>query len=184
MEGNSTLFDLFRKNAELVSAKVKKIRTLSEAMDYGWSFVNNDSCKEKIIAVPEFSASELDELQRKAPDIKVVQKELSRYNKGISAAITYAEFGIAETGTLVINSKDMDKRLATMIPDVHIAILPESKIVKTSEDLIPQINNILSESSGYLAFVTGASRTADIERVLVVGVHGPLELHILIMEGA
>jgi L-lactate dehydrogenase complex protein LldG len=125
----------------------------------------------------------VDELQRKAAEISIIRKGLSACSDGVSFAITNAEFGIADTGTLVIDSWDMDKRLATMIADVHIAILPEAYIVATSADLIPDLDKLLSESSGYLAFVTGASRTADIERELVIGVHGPLELHILVKKG-
>lgn len=182
MEEKKKLFDLFRKNAELVSAQVRKIRTISEAIDYAAVLVNTDNCREKIIAAPEFTRPELDELQLRSPGSKLIQTDISTYTRGISVAVTTAEFGIAETGTLVIDSKNMDRRLSTMIADIHVAILSESKIVQTFEDLLPEMNRILSASSGYLAFVTGASRTADIERVLVVGVHGPLELHVLVME--
>jgi L-lactate dehydrogenase complex protein LldG len=184
MEAQGNLYDEFRNKAELVSAKVSKIKSTSEAIDYITDTIKKDMHQSKIIAVPEFTDSQLDQLQVKAPDVQIIQKDLSKYTKGIPFAVTNAEFGIAETGTLVINSKNMDKRLATMIPDIHFAMLLDSKIVATAEDLIPELNKILSESSGYLAFVTGASRTADIERVLVVGVHGPLELHILIIEDA
>ena len=184
MEKNQPLFDLFRKNAELVSAKVEKIRTISEAVDYAADLVKKENTREKIIAAPEFTESQLDELKEKVPEAKIIQTDLSTYTKGILLAVTHAEFGIAETGTLAINSKDVDKGLATMIPDIHVVILSESNIVETAEDLIPELNSILSKKAGYLAFVTGASRTADIERVLVVGVHGPLELHILIREDA
>ncbi len=184
MEECNYLFDRFKKNAELVSAKVRKIKTVSEAIDYSTALINKEKSEHKIIAAPEFTISQLDELQLKAPEAKIIQKDLCKYSNRIPVSITYAEFGIASTGTLVINSKNMDKRLATMIADIHVAILFESKIVEDLDDLIPEMNMILSESSGYLSFVTGASRTADIERVLVVGVHGPLELHILVMEGA
>jgi L-lactate dehydrogenase complex protein LldG len=63
-------------------------------------------------------------------------------------------------------------------------VLPAEKIKPTSEALENKLNNELKgNSASYIAFITGASRTADIERVLAIGVHGPIELHILIMEG-
>jgi L-lactate dehydrogenase complex protein LldG len=182
MAAQDILYDAFKKNAELADARVARIGSFSEAIDCVAKLVKNHSGRSAIIAAPELSDSELNELQHKTPDIKIMRKDLHHYSEGISMAITNAEFGIADTGTLVINSKDMDKRLATMIADVHVAFLPESKIAGTAADLIPDLDLVLSASAGYLAFVTGPSRTADIERVLVVGVHGPLELHILVVK--
>ncbi|MCP4719828.1 MAG: lactate utilization protein [Desulfobacteraceae bacterium] len=182
MGKDNSLLDLFRINAESVSAKVSRISTISDAFDYTTALASKNKATENIIAAPGFTDSQLDELRHKIPKASIIQTGLSSYSKGIRLSITHAEFGIAETGTLVINSREVDKRLATMIPDVHVAVLSESDIVETADDLIPELSKILSESTGYLAFVTGASRTADIERVLVVGVHGPLELHILIQK--
>jgi L-lactate dehydrogenase complex protein LldG len=61
--------------------------------------------------------------------------------------------------------------------------LPASKIEPDAETLEKALDGILkTEPSAYLTFITGASRTADIERVLAIGVHGPQELHIIIMD--
>jgi L-lactate dehydrogenase complex protein LldG len=71
-----------------------------------------------------------------------------------------------------------------MLAAVHIAVLAESCIVPDSAAIADHLNEILRDDSpSYTAFITGASRTADIERVLAIGVHGPQELHILIHKG-
>jgi L-lactate dehydrogenase complex protein LldG len=82
----------------------------------------------------------------------------------------------------VIDSSSEDVRLATMISEVHVAVLPAGRIRKTSYDLEAELRDRFGTAPNYYAFITGASRTADIERVLALGVHGPLELHILVLE--
>jgi len=70
-----------------------------------------------------------------------------------------------------------------MLCETHVAILKESKIRETALSMAEELKELVKESSSYTAFITGASRTADIERVLALGVHGPLELIILLVEG-
>jgi L-lactate dehydrogenase complex protein LldG len=101
---------------------------------------------------------------------------------GIDLGLTMADFGIAETGTLVIDSSSEEVRLATMISEVHVAVLPKNRIREAAFELEEDLRQLMGATPNYTAFITGASRTADIERVLALGVHGPLELHILLLE--
>jgi len=98
--------------------------------------------------------------------------------------VTHVDAGIAETGTLVLRSQSEELRLATMVAEVHIALLPVSVIKATSHDVEPLVRQWMADPPDYTAFITGASRTADIERVLALGVHGPLELHIVFLTEA
>ena len=102
---------------------------------------------------------------------------------GVDIGFSYADIGIAETGTLVLNCPGEELRLATMICECHVCVLPKSKIVKDGFAAEEQLQRFMRKAPNYTAFITGPSRTADIERVLTIGVHGPLELHILMMEG-
>ncbi len=100
----------------------------------------------------------------------------------IHTALTAVDGGIAETGTLVLDSAAEDVRLVTMLADTHVAILPVSRIKPDAAAFAATLDARLKTGKpAYHAFITGASRTADIERVLAIGVHGPRELHILIM---
>ncbi|MCP4114418.1 MAG: lactate utilization protein [Desulfobacteraceae bacterium] len=189
MSGNKELYELFREKAEAVSAKVSTIKTLPEAFLYAADLiVNSDNCdaiKDKTITAPGLGDDDFAKLEEICSEkgIKTIRTGLLDNTSGIDVGVTGADYGIAETGTLVVDSKSEDLRLATMISNIHVAILPESKIRATAFDLTAEMNELLEESAGYMAFITGPSRTADIERILALGVHGPLELHILVQEG-
>lgn len=81
--------------------------------------------------------------------------------------ITRADCGIAETGSTLINHKEEDHRLASLAPPIHVTVLSKANIVASLEDGIAKLGR---ENA---VIITGPSRTADIEGVLVRGVHGP-----------
>jgi L-lactate dehydrogenase complex protein LldG len=95
--------------------------------------------------------------------------------------ITRAQAGIAETGTLVLDSAVERNRLVSLVPPIHIAILDASKIYATLGETLAMLQSS-DEVSPAITFITGPSRTADIELTLTVGVHGPQELHAIIVE--
>jgi len=100
----------------------------------------------------------------------------------IDVGITTAQAAIAETGTLVLDSSRERNRLVSLVPPVHIAIVDASTIFQTLGEalaFIHQDGNI----SPAVTFITGPSRTADIELTLAVGVHGPQELYIIVNDG-
>lgn len=103
---------------------------------------------------------------------------------GAGIGITGVDYAIADTGTLVLLSDGNKPRGASLLPPVHVAIVGESNIVSN----ISQLFNILKQrlDSGEtvttcMTFITGPSRTADIELNLTLGVHGPKELHVIII---
>ena len=95
--------------------------------------------------------------------------------------ITRAQAGIAETGTLVLDSAVERNRLVSLVPPIHVAILDASKIYATLGETLAVLQNN-DELSPAITFITGPSRTADIELTLTVGVHGPQELHVIIIQ--
>jgi L-lactate dehydrogenase complex protein LldG len=101
------------------------------------------------------------------------------------AGLTTAQWGIAETGTLVLVSALEQHRLASLLPPLHVAILPVSRLLGTLGDAFAALRAPDGRlASRTITFVTGPSRTADIELTLVVGVHGPKALHVLLVDGA
>ncbi len=93
--------------------------------------------------------------------------------------ITEFDCGVAATGTLVQDASAAAQRLASTLPPVHIALLRADAIVSSLGDALRRFD---PARAPYLALVTGPSRTADIERVLTIGVHGPRRLVILLYE--
>ena len=102
---------------------------------------------------------------------------------GLSSDVARASRGIAATGTCVVVTDDEETRLATMLPEVSIIVLNASDIVPDLPDIAPFLRERQTVGrASYTSFITGPSRTADIERVSAIGVHGPLELVIVLVE--
>jgi L-lactate dehydrogenase complex protein LldG len=115
---------------------------------------------------------------------EVLQEGFREQGAAAAAGVTGANFAIAETGTVVLESTDEAVRIATTLPEKHFVVLDPRKILATADDAVPVLKTFHEKlPRAYLAYITGPSRTADIERVLTIGVHGPSELHILLLDG-
>ncbi|WP_034623122.1 LutC/YkgG family protein [Desulfovermiculus halophilus] len=138
----------------------------------------------KIMAAPGLAPRDLEALTSrcKKESIKLIQTGLRSHLGGIDVGLTWAEYGIAETGTAVLNSSLEDVRLAGMISEIHAVLLPATGIVPDTAALNQALAADFGKPPNYTSFITGPSRTADIERVLTLGVHGPLDVHIYIIE--
>ena len=90
--------------------------------------------------------------------------------------VTTADFALAETGTLVLRSSVQQPRTTSLLPRVHLAIIRPAVL---RADL-HQVFDVV-KGDGYFVFVTGPSRTSDIELTLTVGVHGPKALHVWVL---
>ncbi len=99
--------------------------------------------------------------------------------------ITGADYAIAETGSVVVVPRRGLSRLVSVVPPVHVAIVRPSDVVGTLDDLFALRRLEYARNGGdmgsYLNFITGPSRTADIEQTIVVGVHGPREVHMVLL---
>lgn len=207
MASPEEMITLFRSKAELVSAIVNEVESPLQALEYTVDLCDRkeacqllvagceeplsaeaedlcDSKQQKVIAAPGINDDLADDLQKlcDAKGIRLVTEGLREHLAGIDIGLTFVDYGIAETGTLVLDSSNEDLRLATMISEVHIGVLSKSHLRQSAFDLEKELQSNMRSSPNYTAFITGASRTADIERVLALGVHGPLELHILLLE--
>jgi L-lactate dehydrogenase complex protein LldG len=100
---------------------------------------------------------------------------------GFDVGITAAQCAIAETGTLVLESDRERHRLVSLVPPAHIAVIKAADICETLGDALKHVRSgALSDLSRTITFITGPSRTADIELTLTIGVHGPKELYVIV----
>jgi iron-sulfur cluster protein len=119
--------------------------------------------------------------------VRLAREELRRAFLEADIGLSGANLAIAESGTLAIVSNEGNARLVTTLPPVHIALISAEKFVETMEQAVILLKALITSSSGlkmtsYLSFITGPSKTTDIEKELVVGVHGPREVHIIILD--
>ncbi len=200
----TSLVEIFDQNASLVSALVHQVSNRAQAFekavallkerpltDPGMQFprsspkTNAGDEHIRTMAVPNLDDTDFRQVSQAcgtAGGIRLIQQGLREYPAGVDMGLTTADWGIADTGTLVINSNNEETRLATMLCEVHVAILQICDIRETALSMADELEKQVGQTGSYTAFITGASRTADIERVLAIGVHGPLELHIILVE--
>ncbi|MCU0386513.1 MAG: LUD domain-containing protein [Flavihumibacter sp.] len=105
--------------------------------------------------------------------------------KNCDAAITGCECLVARTGTIVLSSAQASGRTSSVYAPVHICIATSSQLVYDIKDGL----RLLKEKYGtslpsFISFASGPSRTADIEKTLVVGVHGPKEVYLFLVDNS
>jgi L-lactate dehydrogenase complex protein LldG len=102
--------------------------------------------------------------------------------------VTGCDFVLAETGTLILVSGSGRPRSTSLLPDTHVAVFGRDRLVESLEQVgilleALHVDPALSMSGAMINFITGPSRTADIELTLTRGVHGPKEVHAIFVEG-
>ncbi len=123
-----------------------------------------------------------------APGLEGIHS-LQDFNKASFAAgagITGVDFALAESGTLVLSSSTEGAQVASLAPPIHIALFRPHQVVGSLDEVLANLPISSSPShptkNRSVVFITGTSRTADIEQILIRGVHGPREVHAILVE--
>lgn len=96
--------------------------------------------------------------------------------------ITSAFCLLADTGTIVLRADPNESRLVSLLPPVHIAVVPQVRLLTNLDEMLSMLPRPVDDSSA-MVLITGPSRTADIEQYLVRGVHGPRTVHVILVQG-
>ena len=177
------MFESFKTRAEAVSAEVHRVATKADALDFIVEVMKKEGISEAPgkYAVwadcPVLKGVDKAALTAQIPGLKF---EFDRIiAKGAHIGITQMDWGIANTGTLAGDQTAVEQRLASSLSWIHIALVATDRILADLPSLMTKMH---PNKTGFLALITGPSRTADIERVLTIGVHGPERLIIVCVD--
>ncbi len=180
---SSSIIDSFQAHAEAVNAQVLRVATRELALQSVVQLLNQEAVEDKpgCYAVwarcPMVGPDERRNLEGAVPGLKFdVTRELAAAAK---VGVSQMDWALANTGTLVQSADEVDKRLVSTLPLLHIALVSTAALLP---DLAAVLTRVDPRKSAYLSFITGPSRTADIERVLTIGVHGPERLIIVLVD--
>lgn len=171
---HETLIDNFRKNLELVGAYCTIVSSKQAAAKIVRSIIDKLGAKRIAISDSELVANVIGADAEIQPIINAPAKTLF----GCDLGITSAQWAIAETGTLVLESDAESHRLTSLVPPVHLCFISAANIRQTLGEILELTGREMSRT---ITFITGASRTSDIELTLAIGVHGPGELHVVVI---
>ena len=171
--------DRFIESAKRVGAEVLRKSSLQEAAAYIADKAQG------VTLVPETPLARQHNLRTLLSDagVDVFSKNFREAGYLPGAGVTFSNFAMADTGTVVLESTDESIRLATTLPEKHFVLVdPETILTDNLAAAAPMTAFHQGPEPKFIAYITGPSRTADIERVLTIGCHGPRELHILLVD--
>jgi len=111
----------------------------------------------------------------------LTKPELIESMENVKIGITWTDYAVAETGSLVLLSAPGKSRSVSLLPDVHIAVLPINKLYATRVEVFKLLVPRMSQTRS-VTLISGPSKTGDIDGKLNVGVHGPKKVYVIIKE--
>ena len=173
------MIERFIEKARLAGAEVERTAGLDDAVRYVKDFFKKNDIERAIIS-PELKRRDL--FKHEFFDLETGLRTGSLW---VAAGLVAADYGIAETGSVVHFDRSDEEKNVWTLPDTCLCFLERTRIVPGLESISAEISGHLSQtkiSSPQVSLVTGPSRTSDIESQLTVGVHGPSKLIIVLMD--
>ena len=175
-QNNKPLLETFIENLEAVRGEWAIVSDTNEASEVLQNVVNEINPTRIAISDSPLVQKLTEQVTTNAEILKrAPAAELFNCDVGV----TGAQLAIAETGTLVLRLESEFSRLTSLVPERHICILEASNIRATMGEVLAEIAPSLDPA---ITFITGPSRTSDIELTLAIGVHGPRELFVIVIE--
>ena len=171
---DTPLEEAFKENLEKVNGHVHIFNSDNELYKALKSFLS--------VFYPENICCREADIQEKLNSFKIAFSECSDVPETIQAGITGCEYLIAHTGSAMVSSAQKSGRQMFIYPPVHIIVASKKQLVKYLDDAYSAIQEKYNKNlPSQISIITGPSRTADIEKTLILGAHGPKELHVFIV---
>ena len=177
------LINLFQKMAEDVFATVERVKNTDEIPDSLTDYLKKENLPAQVVMSPD---PYLDNTPWEKQTLLEIRKGIP--NEQDMVSVTSAAGAVAETGTLAMFSGPSHPSTLNFLPETHVVVLPVDRITKNYEDIwdiIRQRSTVedkLIRMPRTVNFITGPSRSGDIEQTLLLGAHGPRRLHLILVE--
>jgi L-lactate utilization protein LutC len=176
MDGETRVASLLRA-VEALAGKTRRVATREDARAYVTAVLGGKTAvASNAPFLRECGIVDLPSVQSGFTDAAELRPLCATADVGI----TSADYALADTGTLVMLASPAEARLISLLPPVHIAVVPKERVLSGLDELFT-ILPLPAEQTSSMVLITGPSRTADIEQILVRGVHGPGEIHVVVV---
>jgi L-lactate dehydrogenase complex protein LldG len=171
--------DLFVAMAEEVQATVARVPSLASVPEAVAHYLATENLPAELVVAPD---QNLDAVPWGVRPLLQIHRGRARAED--KASLTSCHAAIAETGTLMLMSGRHSPTTLNFLPDTHIVVVRRDQVVAAYEDGLDRLraNNAPGKLPRVVNFITGPSRTADIEQHIELGAHGPRRLHIVLVE--
>ena len=170
---NADLVGRFRAKAEYLASTVAVVATAAEAPAAVAAYLSENGLVGEAVATADVGS-----LDWAASGLRVAARPAVDADKtGISGCFC----AIAETGTLMLLSGPQTPATVSLLPETHIALVDVSRIVATMEDAFALLRTERGSLPRAVNFISGPSRTGDIEQTIVLGAHGPCRVHLILI---
>jgi L-lactate dehydrogenase complex protein LldG len=180
--GDTGGLDRFVSEFEKLSAKAFRVRTRYEAFELAIKILAERGWKQTLIWENLLNMSPRFKPLLDKAGIEVYTGGEIRDLAKVPVGITGAQAALADTGTLVLQNTPGQPSFVSLLPEVHLALLCADDIHPNLQTYLESIHDLKKQvsASNNLVFITGPSRTGDIELTLTLGVHGPGEVIVII----
>lgn len=177
---NGKYWNDFAENAQNASVEIKIVKSYKDAIADILKIAKATDAK----MIAGVGADECEELAdvyvevNKSFKVYTDKFDIVKNKNELDIGITLGEFGVGETGSICVDNYAYEARIASMLPLINIIFMPKNYIVNNMQDAFDVLAKVFWKG----CFVTGPSRTSDIERVLTLGVHGPSRVILFAIE--
>lgn len=170
----SALAGRFIEKSLAYSSTVDRVATLADAPAAIARYLREQGLTAQAVVWPQLAA-----LDWKSAGVTVATRGAQDDDL---VGVTGCFCAIAETGTLMLCGSPATPATVSLLPETHIAIVPASRIVPCMEDAFALAREELGQLPRAVNFISGPSRTGDIEQTIVLGAHGPYRVHLVMVE--